>query len=215
MNLLLFLFSLGLGVVAAMPVGPVQIEVAKRAIAGHLRASLMVVLGGFASDTGYGTIALFGIAPVLERPGVLAAFSGGGALVLWLLAAHTWRQSQRPTELDLQASRLASRRWAFATGLLLGASNPPIILSWLFGATVAHRIGLSPFASLASKSYFVAGGSLGLAGYLSVMTVLTHRMRHFLSPGVVARIYWWLAIALLVLSLYFVHGVVVYFMPAS
>lgn len=211
MNLLLFIFALGLGVVAAIPIGPVQIEAAKRAVAGHIRAALMVVLGSFMSDVGYGAIAMFGIAPVLAEPGVLATFSAAGAIILWVLAYRTWREAHSPHALNLEESTLADRRWAFVTGALLGASNPPIILSWLFGATVAHRIGLSPFASVASKGLFVAGGALGLAGYLSGMALLTQRMRHFLSSRVICRIYWWLAIALLALSLFFVHGVWVYF----
>jgi threonine/homoserine/homoserine lactone efflux protein len=210
MIVLLFLFALGLGVLAAVPVGPVQIEAAKRAMAGHLRAALAVVFGSFLTDVGYGVIALFGVAPVLEKPAVLAGFSGAGALILWALAYFTWRESRSPHALNLEESSLADHRWALVTGFLLGASNPPIILSWLFGATVAHRIGLSPFASAMSKGLYVAGGALGLAAYLSGLAIATQRMRHFLSTRVICRIYFWLAIVLLALSMYFVHGVWAY-----
>jgi threonine/homoserine/homoserine lactone efflux protein len=211
MNVLLFVFALGLGVVAAVPVGPVQIEAAKRAVAGHLRAALAVVFGSFVTDVAYGTIALFGIAPILRKPAVLAGFSGAGALILWVLSYLTWRESRSPHALNLEESSLADHRWALVTGLLLGGSNPPIILSWLFGAAVAHRIGLSPFASATSKGCYVVGGALGLAAYLSGMAIATQRMRHFLSTRVIRRIYFWLAIALLALSMYFVHGVWAYF----
>jgi threonine/homoserine/homoserine lactone efflux protein len=211
MNILLFVFALGLGVVAAIPVGPVQIEAAKRAMAGHLRAAIAVVLGSFVSDVGYGAIALFGIAPVIQKPAVLAAFSAAGAVILWGLAYLTWRESRSPHALHLEESTLADHRWALATGFVLGASNPPVILSWLFGATVAHRIGLEPFASVVSKAVFVAGGALGLAAYLTAMALVTQRMRHFISERVICRIYFWLSIVLLVLSMYFVHGVWVYF----
>jgi threonine/homoserine/homoserine lactone efflux protein len=211
MTVLLFVFALGLGVVAAIPIGPVQIEAAKRAMAGHVRAALMVVGGSFVSDIGYGAIALFGIAPVIQKPAVLAGFSAAGAVILWVLAYLTWRESVTPHAPHLEASTLADHRWALATGFVLGASNPPIILSWLFGATVAHRIGLEPFASVTSKALFVGGGALGLAGYLSAMAVLTMRMRHFVSTRVICRIYFWLSIVLLALSMYFVHGVWAYF----
>jgi threonine/homoserine/homoserine lactone efflux protein len=215
MNVLLFVFAIGLGVVAAIPVGPVQIEAAKRAMAGHLRAAFAVVLGSFAADAGYGAIALFGIAPIIQKPAVLAGFSAAGALILWVLAYFTWRESNTPHALNLEASTLADRGWALATGFLLGVSNPSIILSWLFGATVAHRIGLEPFASFASKAVFVIGGCGGLAGYLSGVAVLTMRMRHFVSTRAICRIYFWLSIVLLVLSMYFVHGVWVYFRPLA
>jgi len=210
MALLLFLFAFALGVVAAIPVGACQIEVVKRAMAGHLRASLLVVGGSAASDVIYGAIALFGIAPVLQVPSVLAAFSAAGAFILWLLAYRTWLESRKPHELDLHES-LASGRWALVTGFLLGMSNPPIILSWLFGAAVATRIGLAPFVTHAAKLNFVGGGALGLAAYLVTMSLVTHRMRHFLSVGALRRVYLWLAVALFLLSFYFVHGVWTYF----
>jgi threonine/homoserine/homoserine lactone efflux protein len=210
MTLLLFLFAFALGVVAAIPVGACQIEVAKRAMAGHLRASLLVVAGSATSDLIYGGIALFGIAPVLQVPSVLAAFSAAAAFILWLLAYRTWLESRKPHELDLHES-LASGRWALVTGFLLGMSNPPIILSWLFGAAVATRIGLAPVVTHSAKLNFVVGGALGLAAYLIAMSFVTHRMRHFLSTRTLGRVYSWLAVTLLVLSLYFVHGVWVYF----
>ena len=68
-NLYLFLLAVGLGFVTAIPIGGSQIEAAKRAIHGHLRAAWMVVLGSVSSDIMYGAIALFGVAPFLDVPG--------------------------------------------------------------------------------------------------------------------------------------------------
>lgn len=199
----LFLFALALGIAAAIPIGACQIEAAKRAISGHLRAALMVALGSGTSDALYGAVALFGVAPAFERPRVLAAFSAAGVLILWILAYRTWRASRRPHELDLRESSLASRRRAFVTGFLLGASNPPIILSWLLGVAAARWLGLPPVSSLSAKAAFVGGGTMGLGGYLAVMSVATCRVRHFFSVHAIGAVYRWLSVALLVLSLYF------------
>lgn len=215
MNLLVFLFAVGLGVLAAVPVGACQIEAAKRAMAGHLRPSLAVVAGSATSDGVYGAVALFGVAPVLEKPGVLAWFAAVGAVLLWFLAYRTWRESTRPHELDHGGSSLARKRWGLLTGFLLGMANPPIILSWLLGAALATRLGLSPVETMASKGYFVAGGVAGLAGYLAVMSIVTHRLRHFLSLRALARIYRALAVMLVGLSFYFVYAVLAYFTRAS
>src|SRR5512142_656276 len=65
MDILLLLFALLLGIGAAIPIGPCQVETVKRAITGHLVASEMVVLGSASADAIYGVIALYGIAPVL------------------------------------------------------------------------------------------------------------------------------------------------------
>lgn len=213
MDLLLFLFALALGLIAAVPVGGCQIEMAKRAISGHLVAAQMVVLGSVTSDVTYGIIALYGIAPVLEDPGVMAGFSAAGAIILWVLAFLTWRGSRRPHELGLEDSALRRRRWSYFTGLLVGLSNPPMILSWLFGVALARRVGLSPPAA-GWKPWFIAGGALGLGGYLAVLGIVTHRVRHFLSIEALARVSAWLAVLLLLLSVVFVHGVVVYFLSS-
>jgi hypothetical protein len=55
------------GVLAAVPAGPVQLEVVRRSINGHIRSALMVVLGALIVDIFYGLIAFFGIAPYLKR----------------------------------------------------------------------------------------------------------------------------------------------------
>jgi hypothetical protein len=65
---LLFVLAFGFGFVAAIPLGGSQIEMAKRAMQGHLRAALAVVLGSVTSDVLYGIIALYGIAPFMREP---------------------------------------------------------------------------------------------------------------------------------------------------
>ena len=56
-----------MGFFTAIPIGATQIEIAKRALAGHVKAALMVVLGSTISDVMYGFIAFFGIAPFLKE----------------------------------------------------------------------------------------------------------------------------------------------------
>lgn len=215
MDVLLFAFALALGLLAAVPVGGCQIEMAKRAISGHLVAAEMVVLGSVTSDVVYGVVALYGIAPVLENPGVLAAFNAGGAVILWVLAILTWRSSRHPHEIGLEGDVLRRRRWSYLTGLFVGLSNPPMILSWLFGVALARRVGLSPPAGAAWKPWFIAGGALGLGGYLAALGVVTYRVRRFFSLEALARVSAWLAVVLLLLSVIFVHGVVAYFLRPS
>lgn len=213
MNLiLLLLLAFGLGVVAAIPVGPCQIETAKRAIGGHLRASQMVVLGSVTADVAYGVVALFGIAPFLEIPRVLAVFSAAGALILWVLSYLTWRESRRPHDVDLARSSLGSQHWAYVTGLLVGLSNPPIILSWLFGVTLARRLGLATLSSLPSRLWFIGGAALGLWSYLVALGLATHHVRHFISRAAIAKIYRWLSVVLILFSLVFLLAVAAYFL---
>ena len=210
-RLYLFLLAIGLGFISAIPVGGSQIEAAKRAIHGHLWAAWMVVLGSVSSDIMYGVIALFGIAPFLEIPWVTAVFSAVGAVVLWVLAYLTIKQSRRPHHLRLDLDSLKSKRWGYLTGFFLAATNPPMILTWLYGATLAKHLGLAtPFTS-GLKVIFVAGGALGLGGYLAALSAVMHRIKHFIPMKAIGRIYYWLGLALALLSLFFVYSFLRYF----
>jgi len=92
---LLFVLAYALGFLAAIPVGGSQIEVAKRAIAGERVGAGLVIVGSVSSDLVYGVIALVGIAPIMERPGVLAGFDVADAALLWLLGVATLRRRDR------------------------------------------------------------------------------------------------------------------------
>jgi threonine/homoserine/homoserine lactone efflux protein len=205
-RLYLFLLAIGLGFVTAIPVGGSQIEAAKRAIHGHLWAAWMVVLGSVSSDVMYGAIALFGIAPFLDVPWVMAAFSAVGAVVLWVLAAITLKESKRPHHLRLNLSSLKSKRWAYLTGFSLAATNPPMILTWLYGATLAKHLGLADPFTTSLKIIFIGGGAMGLGGYLASLSAVMFRIKHFIPAKVIGRVYYWLGIVLFLLSFFFVYN---------
>jgi threonine/homoserine/homoserine lactone efflux protein len=208
---MLFLFALGLGIVAAIPLGGCQVETAKRAVGGHLHAAWMVACGSATSDLVYGAIALFGVAPLLDYPPLSMAFNALGAVLLWVLAYLTWQQSRHPQKLALANPVLKSRRWAYLTGFSLGFSNPPIVLSWLLGVSLARQMGLAPHLTTTSKLVFLAGGTAGLGGYLSLLAFVLHRVKHSIPAHAFGRLYLWLGFALFCLSFYFVYGVARYF----
>jgi threonine/homoserine/homoserine lactone efflux protein len=211
----LFLLAFGLGFIAAIPVGGSQVEMAKRAITGNLRAAGMVVLGSVSSDVGYGIVALFGIAPVLEAPRVLALFNAVGAVLLWILAYLTLKESRKPHVLHLANSSLSSGRRAYVTGFSLAVSNPQMMLSWLLGVAFAKRLGIaSPFPP-SGKALFVAGGALGLGGYLVVLGAVMHRIKHFIPARALGKVYFWLGVTLLLLSCYFVYGATRFFVTGT
>ena len=205
-KLYLFLLAAGLGFVTAIPIGGSQIEAAKRAIHGHLRAAWTVVLGSVSSDIMYGVIALFGVAPFLEVPWVMAVFSAVGAVVLWVLAYLTLRESKKPHRLRLDLNSLKSKRWAYVTGFSLAVTNPPMILTWLYGVTLARHLGLaSPFTA-GVKATFIAGGALGLGGYLAGLSLVIYHLKHFIPMKAIGRVYYWMGIGLFLLSFFFVYN---------
>jgi threonine/homoserine/homoserine lactone efflux protein len=208
----LFLFAFGLGFLAAIPVGGSQIEAAKRAIHGHLREAWMVVLGSVSSDIMYGVVALFGVAPLLELPGVMASFMTAGAVFLWGLAYLTIKESKKPHDLRVKAPSLKSKRRAYLTGFSLALTNPPMILSWLYAVTLAKNLGLASPLTIGSKVLFIGGGALGLGGYLGSLSLVMHRIKHFIPTKALGKVYYWLGIVLLLLSFFFIYKALRYFL---
>ncbi len=213
-TLFLFLLAVSLGFLTAIPVGGSQIEVAKRAIHGHLRSAGLVILGSVSSDVMYGVISLYGLAPFLKIRWVMAAFNAVGAIVLWVLAYVTLKQSRKSQQPDIKSSSLGRGRRAYLTGFSLAVTNPQMILTWLYGVVLAKHLGLvTPFTN-GLKAVFIAGGAIGLGAYLIILGFVLHRLKHFIPVRALEKIYFWLGIVLIFLSFFFVYNAVRYFSSA-
>lgn len=189
MNLLvLVIAAFFLGCLAAVPAGPVQIEVVRRSLNGHLKPSLMVVLGAFFVDIFYGAIAFFGIAPFLEDKRVMAVFWLVGGLILIVLGAIVIRHSLKPRETAHNAQHLKKKRWALLGGVSLSVTNPMMILWWLSGAKIFRDIGLIQNFNTEVAIWFLGAGSLGLASYLTALSLFLFWAKRFITAETLKKI---------------------------
>jgi threonine/homoserine/homoserine lactone efflux protein len=199
----LFLLVYIMGFLTAIPIGATQIEIAKRSLNKQIPAALMVVLGSVLSDVMYGFIALFGVAPFLQTQIVIAVFELVGAVILWILAFLTFKEVSKPHIMDITSSVLKSRRISFITGFSLAITNPMMIFWWLIGVKVVKDLGLvSTFPTTISISFLFFGG-LGLASYLTVLAMVVHWAKRFLSSRGMGRVYFMLGVVLVIISVYF------------
>lgn len=213
MEYLLFIISAFLlGFIAAIPVGPIQIEVMRRSINGHLKSSLMVILGAFLSDIIYGAIAFFGIAPFIRERMVMAVFWLGGGLIMGFLGVLAIRNSLRPGEFDHNSKHLKKKRWAFLGGLSLSGTNPMMILWWLLGERLFREVGLiHDFNAEVAVTFLIAGG-LGLASYLSTLSFFLYWAKRFISESKIRHINLGFGIVLLCIAGYFIFSSMQYFL---
>jgi threonine/homoserine/homoserine lactone efflux protein len=200
-SLLLVIYCLGF--VSAIPIGPAQIEIAKRSLNNHLRAAVMVVLGSLSSDFMYGVIALFGIAPFFSNQKAVAVFELCGAVILWILAFLTLKEGTKTHLLEFTPSFLKSRRIAFITGFSLSVVNPMMIFWWLVGVQIVRHLDLVDTFTPALAISFVLCGALGLATYLTALAVALHWAKKFFSTKAMKKIYVVLGLVLIVLSFVF------------
>jgi threonine/homoserine/homoserine lactone efflux protein len=205
MNFVLFIAAAYImGFLSAVPAGPVQIEVVRRAINGHLKSSLMVILGAFCSDVFYGCIAFFGIAPFLEEKKVMAVFWLAGGIILLVLGTVIIKRSMKAEEVSYGADRLRKKRWGFIGGLSLAVMNPMLMLWWLSGVKIFKDIGLIRQLTPDIALYYLSAGSFGLASYLVGLSLVLYWAKKFISLERMRKINVGFGVFLLLLAVYFV-----------
>jgi threonine/homoserine/homoserine lactone efflux protein len=206
MNYTIFLISAYfMGCLAAIPAGPVQIEVIRRSINGHLKPSLIVVLGAFFADIFYGSIAFFGIAPFLEKEKVMALFWLAGGLFLIVLGVMSIGHSLKNAKISHTPDHLKRKRWALLGGLSLSATNPMMILWWLSGVRIFKDLGLIENFTTDIAVSFLAGGSLGLASYLVALSLFIFWAKKFISLRMLQKINLFFGCFLILIALYFIY----------
>jgi threonine/homoserine/homoserine lactone efflux protein len=205
MNFVIFIIAAYLmGFISAVPAGPVQIEVVRRAINGHLKASLMVILGAFCADVFYGVIAFFGIAPFLEEKKVMAVFWLAGGVILIILGTVIIRNSLKKKEAGRNDNRLQKKRWGFIGGLSFAMMNPMLILWWLSGVKILKDIGLIGRFTPDVALYYLSAGSFGLASYLVGLSVVLYQIKKYVSLEGMRKIDVGFGVLLLLLAVYFI-----------
>jgi threonine/homoserine/homoserine lactone efflux protein len=206
MHYTLFIISaFVLGGLAAVPAGPVQIDVIRRAVNGNLKASFMVILGAFFVDLLYGCIAFFGIAPFLKQEKVMAIFWLVGGLILGVIGILSILHGLRDQGNVKPPEHLERKRWALLSGLTLSAANPVMVLWWLSGARVVEDIGLIREFNTEIALSFLAAGSIGLASYLVGLSLFIYWAKKFISGKTLRRINIFFGLLLISIALYFLY----------
>jgi len=195
-----------LGCLAAVPVGPVQIDVIRRAINSNLKTSFMVILGAFLADLLYGFIAFFGIAPFLKQEKVMAVFWLAGGLILGFLGTLSILHGVKDQKNVKPPEHLKRKRWALMSGLTLSAANPVMMLWWLSGARIFQDIGLIEEFNTEIALSFLAAGSIGLASYLSGLSLFIYWAKKFITSKTLRRINIFFGILLILTALYFLFA---------
>jgi chemosensory pili system protein ChpE len=130
----LFLSSFILGIAFCAPPGIITAETMRRGLLRGFRPALSVQLGSLVGDTTWATIALTGLAFVIQNETTRSILSFIGIILLLRLAWGAIQEARTGTEL-VQAP--PSNRGDFASGVLLSLSNPFNIAFWVGISTTA------------------------------------------------------------------------------
>ncbi len=121
--------TLGLG--AAAPIGPVNVEIARRAIRGGFWAGFLLGLGAVTVDVTYVVLASFSVRLFLDRPRIMLGMGVAGGAFLILLGVECLR-SVRKQWAEPQGEAGPSPRRNYLTGLVMTALNPMTLAFWFF-----------------------------------------------------------------------------------
>lgn len=213
--LLLDAWVLGLSVAA--PIGPVNLEIIRRALRDGIPSGAAVGLGATLIDLSYFLAVAFGVAGVLGQPVFVAVnLSLGGALLAWLgvgamregwrLARGGQRQGLPSTDAPAASPPLPVARLvvaSFGVGLVMTAINPMTIVFWATMPAGLFR-GIEPtFVQILAAGLAVWAGTLTWIGALMLTLALARRAVGprllgvvSLLGGVVVLLYgvrfWWL-----------------------
>ncbi len=129
-------FLLGLG--AAVPIGPVNVEIARRSLAGGFGAGAALGCGAVTVDVVYAALTSLSVTPLLEHAGIRLPLLIGGTCLLAYLGAMCIVASVRATRNDVAgATSSTSLRRGYLTGVLMTALNPMTLAFWLVAVPAA------------------------------------------------------------------------------
>jgi threonine/homoserine/homoserine lactone efflux protein len=183
----------GAAVLMSLPLGPVQFEVWREAMAGHRGRAMAIVIGAVTGDIVLALAVVFGLNPWSKAGRAEAWIFLIYAAVLIGLGVQTLRQSQpvvRPvaTESGILAKSFGPgkgrlrRRWAYLRGVALVVLNPLGAASWAVILAVMTRRGASLPSGFPEIALFILAVGSGVAAYPSVIILFARRLHLRMAP---------------------------------
>src|SRR5439155_16821387 len=124
--------ALGLG--AAVPIGPVNVQIARRALRGGFGAGFVLGCGAVTVDVTYAVLCSLGLGRAARLPGVEWSVRIAGTVLLTYLGVLCLRGERQAWRFDpIADNSIAPRgaaRSAYLTGLMLTFFNPMTLGFW-------------------------------------------------------------------------------------
>ncbi len=190
-----------------MPVGAVQLEVAKKAINGHLTPAIAVAVGSATSDFIYGVLTLFGLGGFLfHKEFKIGVYILGICVLSFLLFRSV--QEHKHGVLQNDNPLVYKKRISFLTGFTIAITNPGMIIWWIVGFKLFIDLELFLTITPIVKFIFILSGCSGLVGYLIFIAALLHRMQQSVSDKFLHRMNIVLIVLLSIIIFYFILKVI-------
>lgn len=176
----------GIGVLVAVPVGPVNVLTIQRSFRFGFVSGLAAGAGSSVADTIFAAVIAFGLTAVstfVEGHSVVIQIVGGVLVILFGLRIL---RSHPHLTLDVPTTSTGMVR-AFATGFFMTITNPGAMLGFigLFGALGDIAPGEGDWVGTAE---LVLGVALGTLAWWTTVAGVVSRVRERFTEGTLARI---------------------------
>jgi L-lysine exporter family protein LysE/ArgO len=169
-------FLLGLG--AAMPVGPVNLEIVRRNLRHGTPSGIFLGLGASCTDLTYLILLTFGALTLLTHAIVIKVVAVVGALILAWFGLGAIRMSVGDKSMDLETGAHKHPLRNMLDGYLMTLVNPMTIIFW---SSVSSQVALLAHHAAHDMFYTGFGVILGASGWAISLNTVLHFTRHKIS----------------------------------
>lgn len=197
------LLGIFVGLLAAVPLGPVNVFVVSQALKRDFSHGLLAGLTAAALDTVFCFVALAGFFQIKLNlpPYATSVLKVTAALILLLLSAKLIHDSHT-FSIPRDGDKLPSAAPKPILGVLvLYVSNPTLYMFWVAvaGAVTGHR--LVRFGAWTAVAFAAAVGMGSMLWYLSLVRFVSRR-QHRIKPETIRKVLFYLGLALAAFAIY-------------
>lgn len=174
----LFISGILLGWGAAIPVGPLCLEIIRRHLQYGWRAGLGTGIGASTGDLTYLALLSMGALSLLAHPSALHVASGVGAVILGWFGYQALRTASSAIKTpDGTHDRSFWRH--VRDGYLMILVNPYTILFWV---SVSSQVALMAHHNQHTALSLGFGVAVGVFSWVIILNSILHHTKHFLPP---------------------------------
>lgn len=197
----LFLRSAAIGLMAALPIGPIAILVMQRTWGVNRRAALCTGLGAASADAVFSSLAILGVGALIDwiHESIHWIRPVGGMVLVFMGLTFFFKKAPPLEEKKIIASRgFFHYLWYTFSSFLLTLGNPVTLLVFmaLFAGSDLVPIDPKKLTHLEISGGVFAGSFL----WWCVMVTLAGRIRHYVSPQKIHRLMQGLGLVLVTLG---------------
>jgi threonine/homoserine/homoserine lactone efflux protein len=200
-------WAFGFGVVAAAPVGPVNMVAIRRGLVAHWTHALWVALGSVSVEACYIALALYGGNEILSRvrdfERIISGPAAGVVIVIGMMILRKALKNPQRVLSDGPAPARVNGRTTIARDILSGALltllNPATLLYWVVGAGPTWLGKASPNNAF-DVFLGLAAATCGLASWFAFVIYLVRFRPQNVRPRFFRRVNFCCGLALIVMG---------------